>query len=308
MIKKWALKALVQKSISYLPASHKINFLFQKYITKGVQLSDEYFYDRLGHAREHIGYFGVFGKGTIPSSTLELGTGWYPVVPVALFLSGSQNIQTLDIEPLCSKERLLTTLKKYKEAHVTNKLVDFLKIKNERWQILENVLQKSDNMDFKSILEKLNIHYTIQDACQTYFKEQSFDLIHSNNVFEHIYPDILNKILVEFKRILNKESGVQSHFIDMSDHFAHADSSINIYHFLRYSTSQWERIDNSIQPQNRWRMQQYLILLDQLGFKVLHQTHRPGDEHEVLKTKIHVDFKIFTNAQIAASHCHLVFR
>ena len=51
-----------------------------------------------------------------------------------------------------------------------------------------------------------------------------------------------------------KPDGLHSHFIDMSDHFAHMDSSISIYHFLRYSEAQWKRIDNSIQPQNRWRL------------------------------------------------------
>ena len=36
MIRKWHLKAIIQKTISFLPGSHKINYWFQKNITKGV--------------------------------------------------------------------------------------------------------------------------------------------------------------------------------------------------------------------------------------------------------------------------------
>jgi hypothetical protein len=53
-MKKWILKAIVQKTISYMPFSSSINYVFQKYVTKGVYLTDEYFYDRLGHAKAHI--------------------------------------------------------------------------------------------------------------------------------------------------------------------------------------------------------------------------------------------------------------
>ena len=81
----WKIKAVVQKVISFLPASHKINYLFQKYITKGVILSDEYFYDRLGHAAFHAKAF-IQNKSKTPNSTLELGTGWYPVVPISMYL------------------------------------------------------------------------------------------------------------------------------------------------------------------------------------------------------------------------------
>ncbi len=62
-------------------------------------------------------------------------------------------------------------------------------------------------------------------------KSDSVDFICSNNTFEHIPADILSAILREFKRVI-KPGGLMSHFIDMSDHFAHFDSRITIYNFL----------------------------------------------------------------------------
>ena len=43
MIAKWQMKAIAQKAISFLPKKEKINYWFQKNITKGVTLTDEYF-------------------------------------------------------------------------------------------------------------------------------------------------------------------------------------------------------------------------------------------------------------------------
>lgn len=65
-MRKWKQKAIVQKIISYLPLSHKINYIFQKYVTRGVNLSDEYFYDRLGHARDHINSYQQYSDLQIP--------------------------------------------------------------------------------------------------------------------------------------------------------------------------------------------------------------------------------------------------
>ena len=59
---KWILKAIVQKGISFLPFSQKINYFFQKYVTRGVYLSDEYFEDRLIHCREHYKQFRKYSS------------------------------------------------------------------------------------------------------------------------------------------------------------------------------------------------------------------------------------------------------
>ena len=85
-MKKWIQKAIVQKTISYLPASQKINYFFQKYITKGIYLKDIYFYDRLNHARAHIKSYQEYSNNNMPNISLEIGSGWYPVVPISFFL------------------------------------------------------------------------------------------------------------------------------------------------------------------------------------------------------------------------------
>ncbi|MCC6383697.1 MAG: class I SAM-dependent methyltransferase [Bacteroidia bacterium] len=86
----------------------------------------------------------------------------------------------------------------------------------------------------------MNIIYLIGDAGKHPLRNNSIDLLGSNNTFEHIYPDIRIPILIEFKQVGKRKGGVMSHFIDMSDHLVHSDKSINIYNFLQFSDRPWK--------------------------------------------------------------------
>ena len=305
LISKWILKAIVQKAISYLPFSSKINYFFQKYVTKGVYLNDEYFFDRLGHAQEHLkGFVANFNR--IPVSCLELGTGWYPVVPISFFLSGVNEIYSIDITFLTSKERIIQTLESFKKSKENAQLSLFLNVLEERWHVIIDILDNKDRLSIEEIMKKMHLVYLIEDARKISLSDNSIELVNSNNTFEHIYPDILIPILQEFKRIVSKESGILSHFIDMSDHFAHFDKTINIYNFLKFSDKKWAFIDNSIQPQNRLRMDDYEAIYTSINIPISHKSFREGRIHE-LKT-IHIDKKFIDKPLeiIAISHCHFI--
>ena len=97
-----------------------------------------------------------------------------------------------------------------------------------------------------------------------------------------------------------------SHQIDMSDHFAHLDKSITIYNFLQYTDAQWNRIDNSIQPQNRLRIADFRRLHQQAGFKVLEELNRPGSISDLKKGKLADKYKTYSDADLAVSHTLMV--
>ena len=304
-MKKWIQKALVQKIISYFPASNKINYLFQKYITKGVYLKDIYFYDRLNHARVHLKSYQKYSNNQIPNISLEIGTGWYPVVPISFFLAGTNKIYSVDVTFLTSKERIRTALNKFIECHKLSRLKDYINIVPERFQILENILDNFEDYSLNEILNMLKLKYLIEDARNLSLKNDSVDFINSNNTFEHIYPSILIPILKDFKRVIRKD-GVMSHFIDMSDHFAHFDKSINIYNFLKFSDTKWKWIDNSIQPQSRIRICDYKKIYLDLKIPISEESFRKGNLKElesISLAKKHLE-KPFE--EIAKSHCHFI--
>lgn len=303
-MKKWVIKAVVQKCISFLPYKHQINYLFQKYVTKGVQLSEYYFEDRLVHFGQHHTAFRKYQVQKSSAVVLELGTGWYPVIPIGFFLSGAEKIYTIDISALTNKDKMITTLQKFTVYRAAGKL-DQQPFLAERWQVLEQVLKAADTMSMEAILEQLRINYLVADARNLDLPDHSIDLITSNNTFEHVYPEVLKAILQEFRRLLAKD-GLMSHFIDMSDHFAHLDQQITIYNFLQFSEAQWQWIDNSIQPQNRWRIHHFRALYEDLSIPISEEINRTGDLNALESIKVDTSFQHISKADLAVSHSYVI--
>ncbi len=306
MIAKWKLKAIVQKGISFFPQKERINYWFQKNVTKGVELNDLYFEYKITHASDHLRFFEQFADRHLSEcKILELGTGWYPIVPVALFLNDIKEVTSLDLSDWMSSANLRTTCRKFIEWRKQEKLSEFLPTINEdRWQMIRD-LANSEGEELDYMCSKISLKRWIGDARNTEFDNRSFNLICSNNTFEHIPEDILYGILAEFARVI-KPDGVMSHFIDMSDHFAHMDSSINIYNFLRYSDQVWNRIDNSIQPQNRMRFRDYKQMYKNLELPVSHEEVRRGDLEALKQVPLDQKYRAYEPAELAISHGYIV--
>lgn len=97
-----------------------------------------------------------------------------------------------------------------------------------------------------------------------------------------------------------------SHFIDLSDHFAHMDSSINIYNFLRFSKRQWDVIDNSIQPQNRLRWKDYRQIYRNLDIEIREEEYRKGSVELLSAVPLDASYTSYTPAELAISHGYIV--
>ncbi len=299
-------KAIIQKGISFLPNSEKVNFLFQKHVTKAVLLTDQHFDWKITHARDHVNYFTKFSKTNVKEAqVLELGTGWYPIVPIALFLNGFKNTVSIDIQSWMTTESQLTTIKKFKEWRDAGKLDAYLpNLQESRWQELMAILK--DQLKTKEAFnQKIHLQTHLIDARNTNFKAQSFDFICSNNTFEHIPKNILIDILKEFKRLIKTE-GVQSHFIDLTDHFAHFDASITAYNFLKFSAKQWDLIDNSIQPQNRMRWPDYQKIYADLNIPILEEETRKGNLESLKQVNVHSEFGHFSETDMAITHGYII--
>jgi SAM-dependent methyltransferase len=299
----WVLKAFVQKTISYLPYKHQINYFFQKHITKGVHLTDALFEDKLTHCGNHLRYFkNYYGKKNF--NVLEIGTGWYPVVPLGMYLCGAEKITTVDISALLKTDAVHQTIEKFLDYQKSGKLGEYIKdIETGRLEKMKQHLH--ENAPPRQLLNNMNIESIVGDARNIDKPDGSYDLIISNNTLEHIYPQILTAIMKELKRLSHRQT-IMSHFIDMSDHFAHLDKSITPYHFLKFSDAAWSCIDNSIQPQNRLRITDYRKMLHEAGFRILHEENRAGDIEAVRAAEIHPKFRSYTLEDIAVTHSLII--
>ncbi|HER07827.1 MAG TPA: class I SAM-dependent methyltransferase [Bacteroides sp.] len=308
MMSKWILKAVVQKSISYLPGSEKINYLFQKYVTRGVDLTDEHFGHKIRHASDHLRFLDKYAGLDRGHVILELGTGWYPVVPVMFYLSGAGRIISVDIHSWINRENQIRTFRKFQDWRTRGLLDDCMpRIHEDRWEKLVQMIRNAGDYNMEQINEAIGLRCVKQDARALELDDDSIDFVCSNNTLEHVDREHLYPIFREFVRVL-KPSGVMSHFIDMSDHFAHLDRNITIYNFLQYGERQWKCIDNRIQPQNRLRLVDYRKMYSDTGIPVTDAVITGHDEDALDKIRIHPEFGHYSREELAVSHAYLVSR
>lgn len=141
-----------------------------------------------------------------------------------------RKIYSADIKSVLNKERLMETINKFIEYHNNGSLVKFLPAyQSDKINNISALLVENKNLN--ELLAQLNIELLIGDITKIDIQQlPKIDLINSNNTFEHIPPQVINAILQYFHKIIIAD-GVMSHFIDMSDHFAHLDKSISAYNF-----------------------------------------------------------------------------
>jgi hypothetical protein len=293
----WMAKALTQKVLSLLPGAHLWNKGFQKYVTKGYWLTPDLFERKRKHAAEHLESYARCNPlgASVPQTALEIGTGWYPVVPLSLLAAGVERVYSVDIVWLCTAEQLERTLAMFLER------VDLPEPVRKRFAQVHSRVQQQP---VKTSLEALGVYYLIGDARRLPLETGSVGLIHSNNTFEHIPGAILEGILPEFERVL-APGGVQTHFIDLTDHFAHFDKSITPYHFLQFSDRAWRWIDNSIQPMNRMRQSDYLKLYERVGLVPVEHTWESGDLKALATVRRSPHFAAYAAEDAAVTHCRL---
>lgn len=290
-MKKWIVKALIQKLFGIVPGGFKLNYLFQKYVSKAVILSDEFFETMLDHFLELRENSAKHGYEIEDSRVFEIGTGWHAVVPFAFALSGSKEVITVDLNPHLRKENLQTLVKKLLQYAEEGKLKAWIKnIDQERWKVLKGLQHSVATDSVETTLNKLGIKQYIIDAANTPFEAQSFDMCYSVNVYEHINESALPGITEEISRI-TKPGGFGYHAIGVYDHFVHIDSTISKFNYLRFSRKEWKVIDNKIQPQNRLRLSYFRELFKKNQLEPLEEIFQPAEPTEIERIKQHPDWE-----------------
>lgn len=289
-MKKWILKAIVQKLFGIIPGGFKLNYLFQKYVSKAVVLSDEFFETMLDHFQELQQYSSKHGFVIENSRVFEIGTGWHPIVPFCFALSGSREVITLDLNPHLRSENLQSLMQKLQEYRSSGKLLRWLPaIDENRWQKLQELANKPETLSVETTLSALGITQHIMDAAHSGLKGESFDMCYSVNVYEHIDQSALPGITEELSRI-TRPGGFGYHAIGVYDHFVHIDSTISKFNYLRFSKKEWKVIDNKIQPQNRLRLSYFRELFEKNHLFALEEIFQPAEPEEIERIRLHPDW------------------
>ena len=306
-LQRWIIKSAIQRVISWLPQSHWWNGLLQKHITKGFDLTPTRFEAQLDFCRIHLEhYLTVAAMPHEGFVALEIGPGWFPIVPVGLYLCGASEIRTYDIAPLIFRHTFKQTLRRFCEYAQNGGLQKILpRVRMERMAQLDRVLARSNRESPVRLLKELNIQTVIGDARRTGLAGGCIDLVFSTEVLEHIPREVLAGLFAECLRISSKD-GTMSHYIGMADQFAGYDRSITPFNFLKYPASCWRLLNNPIIPQNRLRLSDYRSLIEQAGYRIVKEIETPGRLDDLRRIPLAPEFRKYSLEDLLVLYSWLV--
>jgi SAM-dependent methyltransferase len=294
----WLLKSAVHRVISWLPQRQFWNGLLQTYVSKSTRLSDGFLRARLTDCQRHLEVFFELRPGAKSFRALEIGTGWFPVLPVGFYLCGAQEIWTIDIEPLLSAERLAAMLEMLCEFERTGELQRLLpRLQPERMNELRKVLAQAGTRDPVSTLEAIHIHALVGEAQKTNLPPGTIDFFFSNGVLHYIPRPVLQSIMREWHR-LAAPGAVFSHRLNLRDQYAYFDKRITVFNFLQFTESEWHRWDSPLTSQIRYRVSDFRDLFAEAGLEIVREENISGAVEDLKKVKLAPEFRSYKEADL----------
>lgn len=267
----WYLKAALQGLMSLTSDPQRWNRLFQEHVTRSLDLAPSFFEEKWAKCKRHL---EAHPASVSELSILELGTGWHPVVPIGMALSGAKAVYTVDVQSLLDRRPVADVVSAYYQCG--DPALD-----RPRVEAAMGACQDADASG-EDLLRAAGVTPLIADARKIPLPAGSIDLFSSNNTFEHIPEAVLVEILQEFRRLAT-DSAVMSHHVDMADHYVNFDRSITVFNFLRFSERTWRLFNNTLQYQNRLRFSDYLRIHERAGWLV-EDTDTLAESRETLES------------------------
>lgn len=299
----WRIKAAVQSGLSLLPRAPRLVDAARRRRTP--YLEDRYVRGKWAHVIRHARAADRSGAPLRGRHVLDLGTGWFPIVPVGLRLAGAARVTTIDVVEHLDAARLRLTLERVLALTDDGTLslprgVDSLD--ETVLDTMRRLVARPGTLDPVPTLAELGVAVHIGDARDLDAVEESASasMFVSNNTLEHIDADVIHGVLTEFRRLTSTTPhAVMHHHIDLADHYAHADPRIGPFHYLRYSQRRWRLIDNALLHQNRLRASEYERLHEESGWRIVERREERRDVEDLRRVPVHADFAGFDEDDLA---------
>lgn len=236
---------------------------------------------------------------------LELGTGWYPTVPLSFWLCGVSNIVTIDIQPVLRREFFRATCESFIASGESGELTQALPwVKEDRVSLLRRVADREAPP--AQLLAELGIKAVVKDARETGLESGSIDFFWSNGVLYEIPEGILTSIFAEFSRVASP-TAVMSHYVLMKDPYADFDLSITPFNFLKYSDWTWNLLFNSpLQSNNRLRISDYRRIHESARFRIVYEHHERGLPADLDKIALAKRFQDYSRDELLITRSWIV--
>lgn len=248
----WQMMVLKRAAFSRLPFNNALRNLRRRWF--GYPPDVHNLRGTLANLDQMKAALAVAGRSFEGATILELGSGWFPTIPIMLSLGGARRIYTSDLVPHMDEVTFGATL-----------------------AFLKTAFPADGRLQAMNRLADLPVAYLAPfDADQ--IPDGSVDFVISRTVLEHIPEPDLNRLLASLRQKL-APGGLMVHLVDHSDHLEHSDKSISRINFLTWSSRKHAFINWLMcEGENRLRHHQYAPLFVAAGFDVLYETaevHEP---------------------------------
>lgn len=303
----WLIKSATHRVISWLPEPQSWNYLLQKYVMKTAAITAAGFEFKLERGRRMLEEYRAHALQPREAFTVfELGTGWYPVIPVAMYLSGAEKVWTADVVSLLRFEHLQALLQMFCDAASRGELSRLLPgARPERVAKLQHLLQDATPRTPREILAELNIESLVMDARHLPVSAASVDLIFSESVLIHVPESVIPGIFRECRRIAAPDA-VMIHSIILRDHYARFDSRITDFNLLKYSKGAWRLLNSPVEYQSRLRVTDYRKLHESSGFRIAREDSTRGVRADLETVQLDSDFSAYPVEDLLVTYTWLV--
>jgi SAM-dependent methyltransferase len=205
---------------------------------------------------------------------LELGTGWMHWEGMVLRLFHDVEVTLFDVVD----NRLWAAFQAYFHEfdQAIDEKVETGAARRERAHEALRAIQGADSFD--EVYRLLDMRYVIDAAGKLdRFAADSFSLVVSSDVLEHVHRDFVPAALTGTHRLL-KPGGYAIHYIDIADHFSYFVGGYSRKEYLRYSDAEWgRRFENDVQYFNRIQRPDWLAAFEQAGFEIVEEQQMLDD-------------------------------
>ena len=305
----WRIKGAIQKVLGHVPLGDRLHYELQLR-AGGLRQFDRELEIKIGEDwRLMIGHLRSVGFEVAGTRYLEMGTGWYPTFPLALFLGGAAQVTTVDLNRHLKPEltrRLVDALAQFVPliAERSGRPVDAVATAH---RALQTAIHRGASLS--EATGGVVVYQAPGDAAATGLPAGSLDVVFSNSVLEHVPGSVIERCFVEARRIL-RPGGVVFHSVNCGDHYAYVDRSIDQLNYLQFSDADWAKWNNAFLYQNRLRAMDFVAMATAAGFGIEVDTTRPNPIRleQLARIAVHPQFQKYSRDQLAITSIDFIGR
>jgi SAM-dependent methyltransferase len=268
----WRVKGVIQGVLSRLPGGGMVNDCLQTTLGDLRDFETNVDTKVVADWLVLVDYMRELGVSVQNLDYLEVGTGWYPALPMCYALAGARSCRTYDVTRHLNPKMTFRMLRRM-EHHLPAIAAASARPLAEIQAAYESLRHGKTT---EELLRTARIEYLApRDAAASGLPAASVDVVFSNSVLEHVPPDAILRLMQESRRILRK-GGLAIHSANCGDHYAYFDRGITAANYLTYSSRQWSKWNNRLLYQNRLRPADFLAFAEQSGLRIVLEKSTPN--------------------------------